>query len=665
MKFLGLSFCIIILLFMGCTFENPNRTTVFSSYDAYPVYDGPDLGLTYAPASSTFRVWAPTAEQVTLRLFEKGAGGLPVQTNEMLPAENGTWLATIEGDLVGKFYTFQAKINAAWLQETADPYAKATGVNGIRAQIVDLDQTDPEGWENDTKPAFVSKTDAIIYELHIRDLSIHPQSGIQQKGKFLGLAEAGTKGPGGVSTGLDHIKELGVTHVHLLPCFDFLSVDETRLDSTQFNWGYDPQHYNVPEGSYSSNPFDGQVRIREFKHLVKTLHENGLRVIMDVAYNHTGATENSVFNQLVPGYYYRQHTDGSFSNASACGNETASERTMMRKFMLESVKYWAEEYHIDGFRFDLMGIHDIETMNQVSEVLHKVDSNILLYGEGWTAGSSPLPDSLRALKLQTYQLNKIAAFSDDFRDGLKGHVFTATDAGFVSGKPDQQENIKFGIAASLQHPQIAYDKVTYSKGPWATEPHHTINYVSCHDNHTLWDRLELSAPKVSIQERIHMHQLALAAVLTSQGISFLHAGSEFLRTKNGEENTFRSPDSINQLDWARKLQYRKVFDYAKSLIALRKAHPALRMTTAEMVRTHLQFLETGSTHVVAFRLTDHANGDTWSEIVVVLNSSKERAEVKVDTGAWKIGLEPYSGAARISGGKISVGGIAGVIVYMD
>ena len=490
---------------------------------------------------------------------------------------NGTWSAKVPGDIKGKFYVFKVQINGKWLNEVPDPYAKAVGVNGKRAMVVDLKETNPAGWEKDKSPVFKNKTDAILYELQVRDASIAANSGIKNKGKYLGLTETGTKNTEGLSTGLDHIKELGVTHVHLLPCFDFYSIDESKPDKPQYNWGYDPLNYNVPDGSFSTDPYDGITRIKEFKQMVQAFHQNGLRVIMDVVYNHTRLTEDSYFNQLVPGYYYRQTKDGKFSNATACGNETASERYMMRKFMLESVLYWVKEYHIDGFRFDLMGVHDIETMNLISKELHKIKPDILLYGEGWTAGSSPLPDSLRAIKKYAYKLDRIAVFSDDIRDGIKGSVFEHADKGFASGKPGMEESIKFGIVASCKHPQVDYAKVNYSKAPYSAQPWNTITYCECHDNHVLWDKLAISAKNATEAERKEMDKLAMSIVLTSQGISFLHAGTEFLRTKKGVENSFESPDSINAIDWSLKTKNKEVFEYVKGLIKMRKEHPAFRM----------------------------------------------------------------------------------------
>ncbi len=620
---------------MACSDPPPQ----YASFDDYPVYEGTDLGLTYTPQQSTFKLWAPPAAKAVLRLYEKGVGGKATEVIGLKRRENGLWAVEVKKDLIGKYYTFQTLINEKWGAEVPDPYVKAVGVNGRRGQIIDFKMTDPEDWEMDKKPPLEHPTDIILYELHIRDLSMHDNSGIQHKGKFLGLTEKRTKNLEGEATGLDHLKELGVTHIHLLPSFDYLTIDESKLDENKFNWGYDPQNYNVPEGSYSTNPYDGAIRVREFKQMVKTLHDNGLRVILDVVYNHTGATEGSNFNQLVPGYYYRQNAEGGFSDASACGNETASDRPMVRKFIIESVKYWVKEYHIDGFRFDLMGIHDIETMNQVSAALHKMDPTIFVYGEGWTAGDTPLPEEDRALKKYTHRLNGVAAFSDDIRDGLKGSVFEAPDRGFASGKPNMEESVKFGIVAATRHPQINYQKVNYSNEPWAAQPGQAINYVSCHDNHTLWDRLVNSQPNVSDGERIKMHKLANAVVLTAQGIPFLHAGVEMLRTKNGEENSFKSPDAINKLDWSRKTTYQKVFNYYQGLVSLRKNHPAFRMPTTQMIQQHLKFMDFREGDLlIGYTISDNANGDSWKDILVLFNGNLEAKTVDIPKGRWTVAL---------------------------
>jgi len=611
-------------------------------YTNYPTYCGNDLGLTYTLVASNFKVWAPSASQIKLNLYSATIADELERTLYLSQSHEGVWEITINEDLIGRYYTFQAEVLGKWKAEVPDPYVKAVGTNGQRGHIINFDKTNPINWENDTRPHLEKFTDIIIYELHVRDLSIHEDSGIQHKGQFLGLTELNTQNAEGLSTGLDHIKSLGVTHVHLLPSYDFFTIDESRPQDNQYNWGYDPQNYNVPEGSYATNPEDGAVRIREFKRLVQALHQNGLRVIMDVVYNHTGRTEASNFNQLVPGYYYRQDAKGNFSDASSCGNETASERPMMRKFMIDSVKYWAEEYHIDGFRFDLMGIHDMETMNQITEALYEIDPTIFVYGEGWTGGDSPLPEAQRAVKKQVNQMKRVAAFSDDMRDAIKGQVFSHEDTGFVSGKKGIEESIKFGIVAATSHPQIDYGKVNYSNAPWAKHPSQTINYASCHDNHTLWDRLLNSQPNISEADRIRMHILANTIVLTSQGIPFLHAGVEILRTKDGVENSYKSPDSINQIDWSRKSKYPEVVKYHQQLIKLRKKHPAFRMPTAQMIQENLSFLDVRESGVVAYLLKGEASGDTWKEILVLFNGSQEVKKVAIPKGNWTVALDGNS-----------------------
>jgi len=606
------------------------------NYASYPVYTGRDLGLTYSAARSSFRIWAPTAEKVQLRLYAEGIGGEPLQEKEMKKDKDGTWSMTLTGDQQGRFYAFSALIDGQWMAEVPDPYAKATGANGKRAMVIDLSSTNPQGWEHDGSPALPQATDAVIYELHVRDASIDAHSGIGQKGKFLGLAEKGTVNAAGLSTGLDHLKEMGVTHIHLLPFFDYNSIDETN-PGKKYNWGYDPLNYNVPEGSYATDPYNGATRIKEFKQLVKALHENGMKVVMDVVYNHTGLTDNSNFNQLVPGYYYRQTADGKLSNATACGNETASERAMMRKFIIESMAYWVKEYHIDGFRVDLMGVHDITTMNLASRELNRIKPGILLYGEGWTAGSSPLPDSVRALKKNVSKLEKIAVFSDDIRDGIKGSVFEHEDKGFVSGKPGAEESVKFGIVASCPHPQVDYTKVNYSKSPYARQPFQTVTYAECHDNHTLWDKLAISAKDATEEQRKQMHKLALSIVLTSQGIPFLHAGTEFLRSKKGVENSYESPDSINAIEWDQKTMHKDVVDYVKGLITLRKAHPAFRMTSAAAIAANLHFLKT-EPGLIAYTLNGSAVKDQWKKILVCFNGNAEQKTWPLQ-GVWQMAVK--------------------------
>jgi len=601
----------------------------------YPVYKSEDLGVTYSSEQTMFKVWAPKASAVKLRLYKNGQDGEAMNTIDMTKVQQGVWQINVYKDIKNIFYTFQVQQDGKWLSESPDIYAKAVGVNGKRGMVVNLAETNPDNWKNDTKPALKNFTDIIIYESHVRDISISNNSGIKNKGKFLGLTEIGTKNPEGLSTGLDHLKELGITHLHLLPSFDFNSIDESKPELNMYNWGYDPLNYNVPEGSYSTNPYDGNVRIKEFKQLIQTLHSNGIRVILDVVYNHT-SNLTTPFNQFAPGYFYRQNPNGTYSNATGCGNETASERPMMRKFMIESVAYWAREYHIDGFRFDLMGVHDIETMNELSDTLHSIDPTIFIYGEGWSAGDCPLAEDLRAVKKNAAKLVKIAVFSDDIRDGIRGTYDKLTEKGFVSGSKEKTESIKFGIVASTLHAQIKYQDVNYSKQPWAAEPYQTINYASCHDDNTLFDRLKISNPDASETELIKMDKLSQAIVLTSQGVPFIHSGAEMLRTKYGIANSYTSPDSINEIDWNRKTKYNELFNYYKSLITFRKNHPAFRMPTTSMIQEHLKFINTEDPTVIAYQLVNHANGDVWKNILVILNGAGTDKTIAIPAGNWQL-----------------------------
>lgn len=611
-----------------------NSQAIYENSANYPVYDGHDLGVNWNITGTQINIWAPTASAVTFQLYKEGEGGIPFKILSLKKQIKGNWIYTLKGNWEGYFYTFKVKVENEWLSEVPDPHAKAVGVNGLRGMIVNMTSTNPANWEFDKSPVLKNPTDAVIYELHVRDASIQPTSGILNKGKFLGLTETGTKSPAGLSTGLDYLKELGITHVHLLPSFDFKSLDESNV-KPQYNWGYDPKNYNVPEGSYATNPYDGKVRINEFKKLVQSFHTNHIGVILDVVYNHTGDTEFSIFNQIVPNYYYRKNADGSFSNASGCGNEMASERPMLRKFMIESLLHWVKEYHIDGFRFDLMGIHDLKTMESIRDTLLKVKPDLILYGEGWTAGGSPLPESERAIKANILKLPGIAAFSDEVRDGLKGHVFTPTEKGFVSGKYDLAESVRFGIVGGVFHPQLNFEKVNYTKSSWALEPNQTIVYASCHDNHTLWDRLQIANPTRSVQERISMQKLALGIVLTSQGISFLHAGCEFLRTKNGVENSFESPDAINQLDWVRRDENVAVTHYIQQLIKLRKTHPAFRLGNASDIRQHLTFSKEQPDGMIVYRIENVLN-EPWKYILAIFNGTEYDQNINFPFAEWKI-----------------------------
>ena len=552
----------------------------------------------------------------------------------MVRAEGGIWRGEVEGDCHGLYYTY-AVTHEDRTYEVMDPYARAAGVNGDRGMVVDLARTNPEGWDETERPGLEAMVDAIIYELHVRDFSTHPQAGMHWKGKFLAFTEAGTRGPAGVKTGLDHLVDLGITHLHLMPIFDFASVDEAEQENPQFNWGYDPKNYNVPEGSYATDPFDGAVRIRELKAAIQSLHQRKIGVVMDVVYNHTYKAWDSNLNRLVLGYYYRMNPDRSFANGSGCGNELATERPMVRKFLIDSVVYWAREYRVDGFRFDLMGLIDLETMRQIRQALDRVAPGIIIYGEGWTGGPSPLPGERAALKGNACQVPGVAFFNDSARDGIKGNVFNGPEPGFVNGRPGLEESVKFGIVGATFHPQLCYERVNYDHGPWACAPAQSVVYCEAHDNLTLWDKLAMTNPDEPEALRIKRHKLAGAVVLTSQGIPFLHAGQEFLRTKGGNANSYMAPDAVNQLDWARKARFAEVYTYYRGLIALRKAHPAFRLRTTEQIQTHLRFLDLPA-QLIGYTLGEYANGDPWRTIVVLFNAKDTPATVALPGDDWVV-----------------------------
>ncbi len=656
-----------ILTLIALAFLTMHATFAQQDYSKYPAYNGRDLGLTYSKVQSVFRIWSPPAEAAELLFYKEGAGGEAIKKVKLDKGEKGIWQIKMPGNHKGKFYTFRVRINGKWSNEVADPYTKATGINGKRAMVVNLNETNPAGWQADKSPVFSAannKTDAIIYELHIRDASIAENSGIKNKGKFLGLAEEGTKSSEGLATGIDHLKELGVTHIHLLPFFDYNSVDESRDDNEQYNWGYDPLNYNVPEGSYSTNPFDGTTRIKELKKMIKAFHKNGMRVVMDVVYNHVADANSSSFNQLVPGYYFRHKKDGSLSDATACGNETASEMPMMRKFMLESLLYWVKEYHIDGFRFDLMGVHDIKTMNRIAAALHSVKPDILLYGEGWTAGDSPLPESLRAIKKNAAKLDRIAVFSDDVRDGIKGSVFDINDRGFTSGKSGMEESVKFGVVAASNHRQVDFTKVNYSKKAYSAAPWNVITYCECHDNNILIDKLRLSCKDASKEEIEKMQQLALTIVLTSQGIPFLHAGTEFLRSKKGVENSYNSGDSINKIDWSLKSENLVFNKYVQQLIAIRKAHPAFRMVTNDQILKYIRFDQTTAAGTIMYTINGTAMKDNWKKIMVAFNGTNRVQTFASPAGSWRTAVNT-SNDEITSTGRLKLDKFSAVILYQE
>ncbi len=651
------------------TLTDHPSTERLDSYDKYPSYYGSDLELVYTPEQSVFTLWAPSADRVRLNLYASGEGGDPEEHVEMEKAGYGTWRIHIDRDLKGSFYTFQIEKNGKWLNETPGIWAKAVGINGNRAAVIDWNETNPEGWESDRSPELKMYSDIILYELHHRDFSIAPDSGIENKGKFLALTETGTKTPEGEATGLDHLKELGVTHIHILPSFDFATVDETKLDENRYNWGYDPKNYNVPDGSYSTDPANPVVRIREFKEMVKSLHQNGFRIVLDVVYNHTASTDHSNFDLTVPGYFYRQNAGGSYSNASGCGNETASEREMVRHYIIESVKFWAREYHIDGFRFDLMGIHDIETMNHLRSELLEIDPTIFVYGEGWVAADSPLPFEQRAVKENVGQMEGIGVFNDEFRDGLKGSTFDEQEPGYASGNINGHfEPVKYGIVGGTDHPQVDYGGLLYCNAPYAGAPSQMINFVSCHDGYTLVDKLKLSVQgDHAADELIPIDKLVHTVLLTAQGIPFIRSGEEIMQDKQGEPNSYKSPDSINRIDWSLKAKNREVFDFIRGLITLRKAYPAFRIPTVEGLQQWLRFMDTGDSGVIAYTLGEYANNDEWKEILVAYNGNRHEVEIGIPEGEWNVvcrnGQIDPEGKDRLPGGSVKIAASSALILY--
>ena len=618
--------------------------------------------MSYAPEKTTFTLFAPDdAKSVKVRIYKDGLGGKAAKTVKMVRSGKETWTAEVKGDMLGKFYTFDVGRG-----ECAGVFAKAVGVNGQRGAIIRMDETNPAGWDNDVRPVTKSPSDLVIYEMHHRDFSI-ARPDAQYKGKFLALTEPWA---------IDHLKKLGVNAIHILPSYDYGSVDETRLADNKYNWGYDPVNYNVPEGGYSTDPYQPAARIKEFKQMVQALHKAGIRVILDVVYNHTFDIDHSNFQRTYPDYYYRKTQDGHYSNGSGCGNETASEKPMMRQFMLQSVKYWIDEYHIDGFRFDLMGVHDIQTMNAIRQMVNDIDPTIFIYGEGWSAGGCGIPNELLGMKANIPQMPQIAAFSDEIRDALRGPFDNDTKPGILGGAPDMEESVKFGIVGCIQHPQVDMQKVNYSKQPWAVEPTQMISYVSCHDDMCLVDRLKASVPSLQtkngklsnsqMDELIRLDLLAQTAVFTSQGVPFMLSGEELLRDKKGVHNSYESPDSINHLEWSNLKRYPQVLEYYQRLIALRAHHPAFRLGNADLVRKHLEFLDAPK-QVVAFRLKNYAGRDDWRNIIVVLNASRQPQTIAVPQSTYTEvccdGVINEAGLGTISGDKVVVSSQSALIIH--
>ena len=610
-----------------------NRKYIFSALIATMMAIGANAQgqfneMEYGKTQTVFHLNASSTPK--LRLYKSGQGGKPVKTIKMRAIGNDRWEATVKGNLAGMFYTFDIGKG-----ECPGTFAKAVGVNGNRAAILNMADTNPEGWADDRRPALASPADQIIYELHMRDFSISPTSGMKHQGKYLALTEP---------RAIAYLKSLGINAIHFQPLFDYASVDETQLHRPQFNWGYDPKNYNVPEGSYSTDPYKPEVRIREFKTMVQALHKAGIRVIFDAVYNHTFDIEGSNFQRTYPDYYYRKTADGRYSDGSGCGNETASERPLMREFMIESVKYWINEFHIDGFRFDLMGVHDIETMNQIRAAVDAIDPTIYIYGEGWSAGTCAYPQEKLAMKASTYKLNGIGAFSDDMRDALRGPFSDDTKGAFLAGIKGEEESLKFGIVGGIAHKQVDMTRVNYDKKPWTNEPTQQISYVSCHDDMCLVDRLKASVPGLKDMTRskadrqaelIRLDLLAQTAVFTSQGVPFMLAGEEMLRDKKGVHNSFSSPDSINEFNWDNLKQYPQVFEYYSNLIKLRRNHPAFRLGTAEAVREHLEFIATDDC-LVAFRLKNLEGIDSWKDIIVVLNANQQAKTIAIPEGEYTV-----------------------------
>ena len=598
--------------------------------------------MVYSPDETVFSLFAPPDAECFV-VTDKDTIRMTLDADSM-------WTATLKGDHKGEAYQFS--VNG---QLSPGVFAKAVTVNGEKGVIMDMKDTNPEGWEND-KHVLRPYQDNVIYEMHHRDFSI-ARPDAKYPGKFLALTEPWA---------IEHLKSLGVNAIHILPSYDYGSVDETRLSDNKYNWGYDPVNYNVPDGSYSTDPFKPEVRIREFKQMVQALHQAGISVILDVVYNHTYDIEHSNFQKTYPDYYYRKTEDGSYSNGSGCGNETASEQPMMRAFMLESVRYWIEEYHIDGFRFDLMGCHDIETMNAIRQMVNEIDPNILIYGEGWSAGACALPKEQLGLKANVSKMPGIAAFSDEIRDALRGPFSDDKEGGFLAGVPDCEESLKFGITGAIAHPQVDMTKVNYSETPWAAEPTQMMSYVSCHDDMCLVDRLKTSIPAISESELIRLDLLAQTAVFTSQGVPFMLSGEELLRDKKGVHNSFESPDSINRLDWSNLQKYPQVFEYYKRLIALRQHHPAFRLGDASLVRKHLEFLETPR-QTVAFRLKDLDGIDSWKDIVVILSASKSPQKIDIPEGAYTIvcqeGRLDEEGLGSFNGQSVTVPSQSALILH--
>ena len=622
-------------------------------------YEGDDLGASWSKDKTSFRLWAPTATNVTVNLYRSGTHGTDdlIETISMTTDVKGTWIAEKSGDCNGIYYTYSVTVDGK-TNEACDPYARATGVNGLRAMIINLDSTNPEGWDADKDPHYGNSiTDAVIYELHVRDLSVDQSSGVKDewKGKYLGLIQSGTVNSYGQSTGLDYIKNLGITHIHLLPVYDYASVDEAHPEYNQFNWGYDPLNYNVPEGSYSTDAFRGEVRVQEFKQMVKGLHDNGISVIMDVVYNHVYNDKTFCFNQIVPGYFSRYSPKGFASAGSGCGNDTASERSMVKKYIVDSVKYWADQYHIDGFRFDLVGLIDTETINAVVEEVHKDHPNVIFYGEGWTMGTTLTKDGYTMATQTNSKLTPdFAYFSDTLRDAIRGPMGTDYKGGYLCNQ--------IGYAPLIK------DCFLGAPG-WCGSPTQAINYASCHDNLALFDKITLSTADLTEADRLKMNNLSAAIVMTAQGVPFFQAGEEILRSKPDgkggyDHNSYKSPDSINSIKWdnLNDQAYSDSYAYYQGLIAFRKAHPALRLTTAEAVNNSITVMDNLDSNVNAFHIK---GGEIDDDLFVIFNPRKETTTVTLPEGKWDVyidGTKAGTTVLRTVEGSVTVDAISALVL---
>ncbi len=624
------------------------------------VYEGNDLGAVYSKEATAFRVWAPTAGRVELNLYETGDGDDLLNSYPMEQDEKGTWYLKLSGDFAGVYYTYSVTV-LGQEREAVDPYARACGINGKRGMVIDLEQTNPQGFLEETKPPLASFRDIILYEMSVRDYTIDASSGVKEKGKYLGLTEEGTVNEKGEATALDYLGNLGVTHVHLLPTQDSGEVDEEHPEES-YNWGYMTQNFNVPEGSYSTDPYHGEVRIKEYKQMVQSLHKKGIRVVMDVVYNHTSDPGESNFNKIVPGYYYRIREDGTYSNGSACGNEVATERAMARKFIVDSVVYWAKEYHVDGFRFDLMGLIDLETMNLIREELNQVDKSIYIYGEGWTGGDT-ISGNRMAESENAGAMPGIAVFSNVFRRGIQKYVSGIFEEEFT------KNSVLFGVVGAT-----AQEITKETMGSWTKDPVQCINYASCHDGYTLWDLIRQNCSSESEDMWEKRNKLSAAVVMTVQGVPFIQSGEEMKRSKTAEDdpakiygNSYSAGDFVNSIKWNDISEYRELVAYYKGLMEFRKSHKGLSYGTALELQKNMRFLEAGEENVIAYTVVEEENLFLENKICIIYNPNMEEASITLPKGKWKVYINGEQAGteelAVLSGGKeIKVPGVEPLVL---